>query len=78
MKEKVRELKIVGVKVVFVVFGEEVSEEEFEEIIGNKNNLVEMEIDEDLDKVVEKIMIKVFEGNLCVRYKNIIRIIFWV
>lgn len=78
MKEKVRELKIVGVKVVFVVFGEEVSEEEFEEIIGNKNNLVEMEIDEDLDKVVEKIMIKVFEGNLCVRYKNSIRIIFWV
>lgn len=68
-KEKARELNIVGVKVVPVVLGDEASEEELEEITRNKNNLVEMKTDENPDKAAEKIMIKVLEGNLCLRRK---------
>ena len=73
-KDKARELQIARVKVVPVVLGEEASEEELEQITRNKNNLVEMETDENPDKAAEKIMIKVLEGNLCVRNKNDIRI----
>ena len=62
-KEKARELKNAGVKVVPVVLGEEASEEELEEITRNKNNLVEMDTDENPDKAAEKIMIKVLEGS---------------
>lgn len=62
-KEKARELKNAGVKVVPVVLGEEASKEELEEITRNKNNLVEMEKDENPDKAAEKIMIKVLTGN---------------
>ena len=62
-KEKARELKNAGVKVVPVLLGEEASKEELEEITRNKDNLVEMEEDENPDKAAEKIMIKVLEGN---------------
>ena len=62
-KEKAKELKRIGVKVVPVVLGEEASPEELTEITRNKNNLVEMEKDENPDKAAEKIMIKVLEGN---------------
>ena len=62
-KGKAGELKNAGVKVVPVVLGEEASEEELEEITRNKNNLVEMETDENPDKAAEKIMIKVLEGK---------------
>ena len=63
-KRKARELQASGVKVVPVVLGEEGSKNELEEITRNKNNLVEMEIDENADKAAEKIMIKVLEGNV--------------
>lgn len=62
-KEKARELKNAGVKVVPVLLGEEASKVELEEITRNKDNLVEMEEDENPDKAAEKIMIKVLEGN---------------
>lgn len=69
-KEKARELKNAGVKVVPVVLGEEASKEELEEITRNKNNLVEMEKDENPDKAAEKIMIKVLTGNHGSRLKG--------
>ena len=62
-KEKAKELQNAGVKVVPVVLGEEASKEELEKITRNKNNLVEVDKDENPDKAAEKIMIKVLEGN---------------
>lgn len=57
-----------------MVFGEEGNKVELEEIIWYKNNLVEMEKDENEEKVVEKIMIKVLEGNLiCFKF-----VILWI
>lgn len=74
-KEKAKELQNAGVKVVPVVLGEEASKEELEEITRNKNNLVEVEKDENPDKAAEKIMIKVLEGNSlverCYKYASV-------
>lgn len=75
-KRKAKELQISGVKVVPVVLGEEGNKVELEEITRHKNNLVEMEKDENEEKAAEKIMIKVLEGNLTCSKFVILRIQF--
>ena len=62
-KDKARELKETGVKVVPVALGEEASPDELTEITPNKGYLVEMEKDENPEKAAEKIMTKVLEGK---------------
>ena len=69
-KEKAREVKESRVKVVPVALGEEANPDELTEITPNKNNLVEMEKDENPEKAAEKIMIKVLEGNSLDRLAN--------
>ena len=59
-----------------MVLGEEGNKVELEEITRHKNNLVEMEKDENEEKAAEKIMIKVLEGNLTCSKFVILRIQF--
>lgn len=63
IEEKVRDFRELGVKVFFVVFGDELNLDEFLEIVFYKEYLVKMKEDEDFEKVVEKIMDKVFVGK---------------
>lgn len=63
IEEKVRDFRELGVKVFFVVFGDELNLDEFLEIVFYKEYLVKMKEDEDFEIVVEKIMDKVFVGK---------------
>lgn len=71
-KEKARDLRESGIKVVPVALGEEANPDELTEITRNKENLVKMETDENPEKAAVKIMIKVLEGK-CLDYQKL----FW-
>ena len=62
-KEKARDLRESGIKVVPVTLGEEANPDELTEITRNKENLVKVETDENPEKAAVKIMIKVLEGK---------------
>ena len=62
-KEKARDLRESGVKVVPVALGDEASDEELSEIASLKEYLVKMKEDDDPDKSAEKIMDKVLVGK---------------
>ena len=66
-REKERDLRESGIKVVPVALGEEANPDELTEITRNKENLVKMETDENPEKAAVKIMIKVLEGK-CLHY----------
>lgn len=69
VKEVVKLLEDVNVKVVFVVVGFEVSLFEFEKIIINKKFIVIVGNDEDLERFGEKIIRKVLKSECFVFFK---------
>lgn len=69
VKEVVKLLEDVNVKVVFVVVGFEVSLFEFEKIIINKKFIVIVGNDEDLERFGEEIIRKVLKSECFVFFK---------
>lgn len=61
-KENARDLGVSGIKIVPVALGKEADPDELTQITTNKDDLVNVEKDEDPEKAAEKIMIKILEG----------------